>query len=112
MPSWAALGRLLGALRRLLAPHGHFLGAPGARLVLSWASLGWSVASPEWVLPSRDPPGLDFWRFLDVPSWVVEGISQLMLRCPCGAPTGVTLSRSHEGFSIHVCHLVQHPWVV
>ena len=77
MPSWAALGQLLGALGRLLAPHGHFLGAPGARLVLSWASLGWSVASPEWVLPSRDPPGLDFWRFWDVPSWVLEGFRSM-----------------------------------
>ena len=78
MPSWAALGQLLGALGRLLAPHGHFLGAPGARLVLSWASLGWSVASPEWVLPSRDPPGLDFWRFWDVPSWVLEGFRNML----------------------------------
>ena len=81
--SWVSLGRLWAALGRLLGSLGRFLAPSWALLGRSWTSLGWSEKTFGRILPPRGTPGLDFARFGDVPSWVLEGFGGIFCHVLC-----------------------------
>ena len=76
--SWLAFGRSWA----FLEPFWALLGRSWARLGSSLSSPGWSVAPLGCILASRAGPGLDFWRFWDLPGWVLEGFGRVFSAAP------------------------------